>query len=505
MNLKILFSYILIALSFGFVKSQNITTPNCGLSLEDGELIFQRMLENRRQFNPNFQRTTKYIPVKFTIVGDNNGNGYVDIDRVFDMLCDMNNDYRSQGVQFYMKDINNSVRYSNNNSVYNDGASNASQSWMFSNKSSNCINIYMSASVNNGVASYYTSWADFIFVLNSMTNGTSSTGSHEVGHFFGLPHTFFGWEGTTFSGGTAPSSVNGRAVERVARTGSGSNCAIAGDGFCDTPADYFSDRVPCPYTGNGLDPTGTPINPEESLIMSYFFDACVDSFSTEQKAAVSADIQSRGWNNFPLPTPNSVVSGSSINGVSPLTNTTIPLNGDITLTWDVVPNSTGYVVLVERTLFGTPISTVLKRIVYGTNTVTIPAASLSYPRQYSWKVKPFNQYQTCGNYSNTFTFNTLAPATNISQNQNLDAELKILNNPIINTSAQLLINVPAEDLYTLSLYGMDGKKVVSLNSLELSAGDNLQILDVSEIANGTYFLVLNSDKINLYQKMLIQK
>jgi hypothetical protein len=123
------------------------------------------------------------------------------------MHCDLNNDYRTQDVQFVLKDATNSVRYANNTNVYNDGSGFSASSYMISNKSANCVNIYLSASVNNQVASYYSGFGDYIFVLNQMANGSSSTGSHEVGHFFSLPHTFFGWEGTNFNDGTAPNSV----------------------------------------------------------------------------------------------------------------------------------------------------------------------------------------------------------------------------------------------------------------------------------------------------------
>ena len=130
----------------------------CSVGLEDGALIKNRMLENRRNISAEeiaaFQnkRAITYIPVKYTIVGDNAGSGYVDIDQVFDMHCDMNDDYRTQDVQFVLKDANNSVRYANNTNVYNDGSGFAASSFMISNKISNCINIYLSASINNQVA-----------------------------------------------------------------------------------------------------------------------------------------------------------------------------------------------------------------------------------------------------------------------------------------------------------------------------------------------------------------
>jgi hypothetical protein len=483
----------------------------CGVGIEEGALIKERMLENRRSIPAEqieaFQnsRAITYVPVKFTIVGDNNGAGYCDIDQIFAMHCDMNNDYRTQDVQFVLKDAANSVRYSNNTSVYNNGSGNTAATFMISNKAANCLNIYTSASVNNQVASYYSPFGDYIFVLNQMANGSSSTGSHEVGHFFTLPHTFLGWEGTDFTGGAAPNTVSGDAVERVTRTGGSANCASAADGFCDTPADYISFRANCPYTGGGTDNTGAAINPEESLIMSYYADACVDSFSPQQKGAIAADLIRRGWSNLAAPTPNALVSSASVVGVSPIGGASAPLVNDVVLTWNAVPNATGYVVYVERTLFGSAIETVSKAIVYGTNTYTIPAALLSYPRQYSWKIKPFNQYQTCAAYSAPFAFSTTAPATAVEDVFKTSAEMTILSNPVGSMTADVLINVPNATTASMLLYSMDGKQIINMNGVELNSGDNLQLLDVSSLNNGVYVLVVTTPEGSLHQKLVVQR
>lgn len=85
--------------------------------------------------------------------------------------------------------------------------------------------------------------------------------AHELGHFFGLEHTF-----------------EGNGTELV----DGSNCTTAGDGICDTPADpyipseglsgYVQD---CIFISTKTDANGEFYNPDLGNIMSYYeCDTC---------------------------------------------------------------------------------------------------------------------------------------------------------------------------------------------------------------------------------------
>lgn len=88
---------------------------------------------------------------------------------------------------------------------------------------------------------------------------------HELGHLFGLSHTF---------GGATPELVDG------------SNCETAGDGLCDTPADpYFEDPTivwqdGCEFIWLGQDENNAYYSPDVGNIMSYY--ACSCGFSREQ-------------------------------------------------------------------------------------------------------------------------------------------------------------------------------------------------------------------------------
>lgn len=93
--------------------------------------------------------------------------------------------------------------------------------------------------------------------------------AHEVGHYFGLGHTF---------------EKNG-----IAELANGSNCSIAGDKFCDTPADPYVEGTSiddyidvCVFKSLLRDSNGDTYAPDVSNIMSYYTSCICLTFSYEQ-------------------------------------------------------------------------------------------------------------------------------------------------------------------------------------------------------------------------------
>ena len=94
--------------------------------------------------------------------------------------------------------------------------------------------------------------------------------THELGHMFGLEHTFAG-----------------NRNELV----DGSNCATTGDRICDTPADPYIIGAPiqwqsgCEFIYEGLDPNGQFYQPDVGNIMSYYDCQCGFTFEQYLKMA----------------------------------------------------------------------------------------------------------------------------------------------------------------------------------------------------------------------------
>jgi hypothetical protein len=144
----------------------------------------------------------------------------------------------------------------------------------------NLINIYYVNTIIDPTGACGYAGLNGIGVLNSngiviqksgnCAGGGSKTHSHEMGHYFGLPHTF----------------MDIPTTELV----DGSNCISTADNICDTPADPFvnGNLIPdyvdgnCRFIFKGKDANDEYYDPLVANIMSYYPDACGCSFTRDQ-------------------------------------------------------------------------------------------------------------------------------------------------------------------------------------------------------------------------------
>lgn len=121
-----------------------------------------------------------------------------------------------------------------------------------------------------GIPNWYLSMVGT--AISSTTN--NSTMAHEMGHDFGLYHTF---ERFLNNAGMATKSEN------VPRSGACSNCTDNGDLICDTEADRDEgvDDL-CNYTGSLRDACNNLFTPNTRNIMTYGNRACRDFFTAGQ-------------------------------------------------------------------------------------------------------------------------------------------------------------------------------------------------------------------------------
>ncbi len=133
----------------------------------------------------------------------------------------------------------------------------------------NAINIYFCNSVFSEEEGFVGGYAMFPggsdIIVMSCNDGEFSllTLAHEIGHFFGLFHTF--------------------ETENGVELADGSNCEDSGDLICDTDADPQGfTSVDCEFMGPLQDSQGNWYTPPIDNIMSYYNDDCICEFTLQQ-------------------------------------------------------------------------------------------------------------------------------------------------------------------------------------------------------------------------------
>lgn len=504
--------YILFAFmaSLPFISAQNL--HDCGVDHAMDTENKNRMLRNRDAYSLSdleairAQRSTIYIPTTIHICGNTAGAGFASPSNAFKMLCRLNADFADQNIQFYLNDI----RFVYNDAIFADAYNATTMNLMASYKVINNLNIFTNANVSRPVAGYYSPSRDFVFIQNGSVSGNSATLTHEVGHFFTLPHTFYGWEGenavTDYSNTPAPAFINGHPVEYVART----NCQNAGDGFCDTDADYLSFRFNCPISLLVQDPSGAVITPNASFYMSYSSDACMSIFSQDQKDAMLSDIMNRSWLNLLAPANSDTLDASAITATFPPNMDTLfsQSSTHLEFEWDTmsIPGVTNWIFLLEQTIFGVSVANVFQEFVSGTNKVNVPVSNLINNRDYRWSVHPYNDGYTCANKSNYFYFKT-ATLTTIEEIENNSSSLSFSIYPNPNSGGNLQVSLQSEKAMAadLQIYAIDGRLLSQVPTLSLQGGVENFSIDVSMLGTGIYFVVLHTEKGVYRQKLVLNK
>lgn len=342
-----------------------------------------------------------YIPIKVHIAGTNAGGGYYKLGALLDAFCTLNDQYRPYNWQFYIyQDIN----YINSDAVYNHTGN--YQSTINAQSVPNIVNMFFVADPS-GACGYFSGWGGpqnpsgsgrqgFMAINNSCAQNGNTTIAHELGHFFSLPHTFSGWESRSTT--DAPRAND----ERV----NGSNCGSAGDYFCDTPADFISDRWNCPYSLTKTDFVGDPYAPDGALYMSYANDACATYHSPEQVDAMKSYIADRRSYLLNVTFPNYPIITDTAATIFPATGATgIPSNY-VNLKWTKVEGASHYHLQGTRSnnINNLTIDTVV------TDT-SVLFTNFEPGFTYRWRVRAFNNYSTCSPYTIFSTFSTTMPTT----------------------------------------------------------------------------------------------
>ena len=448
------------------------------------------------QSNPvAFPRTddTLYVPVTVHIVGNSDGIGYFSLLGVLEAFCTLNQDFSEAGIQFF---IEGQIKYHANSTWYNHNFQQGAI-MMVQKNVPNTINCYIveSPAGNCGYSNYNLG----IALAKSCISPNDHTWAHEIGHYLSLPHPFSGWEGFTHDYGMpAPPTVNGEPVELL----DGSNCQNAGDGFCDTPADYLNYRWPCNLDGLSntvqFDPSGASFKSDGTLFMSYSLDECSERFSPEQIDAMKANLLTERPNLLYNQNPLSAPDPSALVVVSPLPGDTVETFEEVTFSWEPLPNATAY--FLEVTLLAN-FQAVLHRYEVQGNSFT--SNDLKKNKKYFWRVRPYNRWHTCKEFSEVKSFHTGEEATVSATKEESDKpSVLIYPNPVSQYERLLITATGESGIQRVELFSLEGHKVVASQSNPSQPSQARWELSLEGIPAGAYLVRIQTRTEVFFEKLL---
>ena len=397
--MKKLLTIAFIAISTLPIYAQNASW--CGTEISDEWMhsFYNRNTDHLTHKGTNLDEVV--IPITYHLVGLDNGTGYYDLAELFRSHCELQELYANASIRFYIESIN----YIADSDYYN--GTNTYRLFIDENNRNTC-NVYIVDDMS-GVCGYsfvpephdgggYSgpNRGGVMLQKGCMQTG-NTTYRHEMGHYLNLPHTFYGWEGEDAPDNNvnAPTTINSSTVERVART----NCLTSGDGFCDTPPDYLSDRWTCNTTRTFIDPEGTSFDLDEKNFMSYSNDGCSQYLKDDQLAEVNAAAANyRPYLlDLPIPTFDNL---SVITNIVPSNNSNNINPKDIVISWPKQAEAEYYHIQVTRFNFINPTFDVVTTDTF----YVIQTPQMN--SEYKYKVKPISLTNVCTDFSEVYTLTT---------------------------------------------------------------------------------------------------
>jgi hypothetical protein len=463
-----------------------------------GSMIVDQMIENRNEMRDFVQDrvATVYLPVRFILTAKSDGSERTKETTALEALCNINNNFADQEIQFYLHEF----KYLNNTQLYNNGMSPFAYSTLNSNMTYDAINIFMVKDAGGGAAAFYQPpagpFGDDWIVCSESYGDDFETLTHEMGHFFSLPHPFNGWEPT--DNGWDPAQ-HGNPVGTFAPDNQtlneyvdGSNCNNAGDMICDTPADYmfpFPGNDQCTYDKNVKDPTGALLQPDVTNFMNYA--SCNNSqyhFTDQQKQEVQNSLNSSSKNYIPknhTPDLNQITDSPTL--VSPQQGQTVDTYNSVQLEWTAVDHATGYIIEISSQTAGTTI------INSNSTQPSLLVTSLQPQTTYFWKVHAFHEYSTCNDgQSSQKIFKTGSTLTDTNEIEALQ-DWNVNPNPV-NSGESIYVNIKSSTGLTMDvrLSTVTGQTIQLFEDRLFANGDSSFEISTANLPAGIYLVSLHT-------------
>ncbi len=459
-----------------------------------------------------------YIPVKFHMTANNDGTGRIKASSVLDQMTVLIDDYRKLGMYLYIDD--NSFNYVNSTSIYENPG--AFVNLIISTKDPNAVNIFICENANppgsdndaGVVLGFYNPAGDYIIIRNNDVRDATSSLTHEVGHLFALPHTFFGWENVyAFFGWATPQGIvepwdvdqfNGMYTSNtcggsneIAEVMDQSNCTISADRICDTPPDYnFGFGAGgCVWANNLRDRNGDIIDPQENNIMSYFGNCGEYQFTDGQTSVMMANFNSNARAHLRseyIPDTTDIISDHEL--VQPVENESLDFYTKVQLNWTNAEGASSYLVTINSAS-----GAFFEHFV---DESELFLEELEPNTFYFWEVRPFNDGNTKAEPKSSFFFTGSEVNTSVKESE-LIQNVNVFPNPgRKGQNINVAVSMEKSTNVAISLLDITGK-VVAYENQNLIQGENAITLE-SLAESGIYILKLDSEDGSIHKKIVIQ-
>lgn len=450
-------------------------TGGCGTITPQSELekIYDFVQHNPAAYAKTAAGAVDSVPLSIHIVGNDGGSGYYQLSDLFPLICQLNVRYTPLNFHFYIKWP---IEYINSTQYYVHDF-NSGQSMMAQHNVPNAANVYF-VQDPAGNCGYYSYYGDAVAIGKNCAGNNSTTLTHELGHYFSLPHTFSGWEN-----GNTPFNP-----EAVRRSGPGTNCSSAGDGFCDTYADYISTRWSCPGPVNKTDVYGDPYHLDSSNYMSYSADPCQSRFSAQQISRVQYNLHNtrQSYPGAVNPRPQAMDSARIIYPFD-----TLFANGK-KATWQRVAGADYYYVRIAYPLAPTmALQTTLTKDTFVNITYNFDDGDV-----FLLDVQPVNAHDVClgRGVAKSFTYANKYANLGLNNVSALPGALKVYPNPVgVGQELRLSFLMLPAGSYTLSLSSVTGQEVLK-QTYSWTGGNSELKLSTAGLSDGVYFLRWVSEK-----------
>ncbi len=481
------------------ISAQTELAP-CGTIFTEADRANYFAIPYQDRVNFTASEAEQKIPMKIHYFATSNPENIFPIYELQNALCELNRAFDTIGFTFYWQgDIN----YISGNIVSTFGDANVMAS---THNVPNVINVYIGNISGTGACGF--AWypnsgptsgganaRGGMFLAPGCITGTSKTWAHEMGHYLNLPHPF---DQTSNN----PTSIS---AERVTRTTEisprlSANCQTAGDGFCDTDADYLDFRYNCNFPVTQLDINGDLFQVNKALIMGYAADNCVDEFTQQQKSMMNYALNVlRPYLLNQNPAMNIEVT-TSPDLQFPIDSSNNNAPNFLHFRWKPVLGATHYVVQASRfpslaLTFGFDTTVTDTQVFYLGN-------RLSPNAQVYWRVKAYNAISYCSTFSPISFFYTSSITSNASFEAN---DTKVILYPTLLADGNRTLKLDFIDLLSqntkITVTDLQGKMVINLAVPQNVA--NFQF-DLPNVKPGMYFVRIAGTKILQTEKIMVK-